>query len=150
MQLLNDAIERIKPYLVESLERENPHDRDFNYQGQENYDYFIGAAPPASVARLRLDWELAIPKPSEEALTSTDIVYLMTEFLKTDLEELIQNGDVDNSSDPLLKTIDGSKKRGKEPIAIDIFGAHLFWETKPRKGTTEYALYILMYVDFGD
>lgn len=150
LTLLNQALERIKPYLIEYVSQQNPQDTYFNYKGEEDYNYFSSKPTQGEVARLRLDWELATPMPSGQVLPPEDIVYLMVWQMRNDLVDLLVNGDVAHVSDPLLKTIDGSRKRGKEAKHIDIFAAHLFVEAKPRKETTEYTLYILMNVDFGD
>lgn len=148
--MLNQSLERIKPYLIECVSRVSTKDINFTYKSEEDYDYFSSKPTKGEVARLRLDWELATPMPSGQNLPPEDVVHLMTWQMRDDLVDLLINGDVSNATDPLLKTIDGSKKRGKAAEHIDIFAAHLFVEPKPRKKTTEYTLYILMNVDFGD
>ena len=143
MELLDNALERIKPYIIESLGT-GDGGNDLSYRGPEDYGYFSGNDCTATVARLRLDWELSTKVRASPEVTSR----LMLDTIKDDLLDLIENGDRDNLQDALLKTIDGSKKLGKEPRNIDIFSAQLFWEYKERNGMVEYTLYLLMAVQW--
>lgn len=145
MNQLNEALERIKPYLADRISGDGM-DTHNHYRADNDYGYFSGAHT-VPVARLRLDWEL-----SDEALLETktreQLVDMMCQTMGFDLEDLIVNGDTMHVSDPLLKYMDGAKKRGKEVSDVDIFSAQLFWEYKDRKKTTEYTLFILMAVTF--
>ena len=97
----------------------------------------------ATIARLRLDWELS---DDLKGLTKEEVADLMLAQIKDDLEDLIINGDTEHTSDWLLKNFDGAKKRGTEVDEVDIFSAHLFSQYRDKKEMTEYTLYILLAV----
>lgn len=97
-----------------------------------------------TTARLRLDWEA----PSLVYDMNDDVADTMTKFVVNDVADLIEHGDVDKSEYVLYKTIDGSVKRGREPVNIEVLSARVFWELKPRKNTTEFTLYLLVAVDW--
>lgn len=146
--LLNDAIERIKPYVADAIVTNDPTYNENYYRGEDTYGYFDSTAT-AHVARLRLDWEFVVEDTLEnlEAWLEDNKVALtdaMLDFFKLELADLIENGDVDNYQDALLKSMDGAKKRGAEPTLVDIFSAHLYREYKPKKNSIEFTLYVLL------
>jgi len=141
MKQLDEALERIKPYISNVVE--NGSDQDNIYRGPESYGYFTGGAD-RPVGRLRLDWELA---DAYEEKDPDKIADLMIFQMSLDLEDLIVNGDVEGH-DSLFKVMDGEKKLGKKVSEIDIFSAALYQEYKERKKATEYTLFILMAVKF--
>ena len=68
--------------------------------------------------------------------------------VQRDLEDLVENGDVNNYQDSLLLAFDGAKKRGKEVGNVEINEAILYRDPKPEKKVHEYTLYVLGRVDF--
>lgn len=138
VKTLSQAVEAIRPYLKTR--------KDVERFSSEKVNSYKNDTLKGTVARLRLDWEF-----SDAAVANQDtIIDLMVDQLTTDLEDLIENGDVDNGSDPLLKSIDGSKKRGKQPVDIDIFEAVLFSEHFEKKRVTHFTTYLLMHVEWED
>lgn len=145
MQLLDDALERIKPYIIERINAPDGCNPDgIHYRGPDDYGYFKGDRNDATVGRLRLDWELSTQILEEETGLEEAVTRLMLNTFKEDLEDLIINGDVTNYKDALLTAFDGAKKRGTEPKMVDIFSAQLHWER--RETRVEYTLYILLAV----
>lgn len=142
-KLLDEALERIKPYIVERLDS----GIKANYRGEEDYNYFGFESTTATVSRLRLDWELS-DELAGEVDSNDKIADMMLGQSKYDLLELIEDGDTSITADPLLKVLDGAKKRGKEPVLIDIFAAELHIEVRETKRATEYTLYILLAIQW--
>lgn len=140
----NPLVEAAVNRLIDNLE----HVDDFNYLSDEDYGYFGSGESSATVARLRLDWELSREFVQElhDSEKHEDIFRLMGAQISVDLNDLVENGDVNKINDPLLKMFDGSKKRGKPPVLVDIFAANLHFNYHKVKDTTEYTLYILMAV----
>lgn len=148
MTRLDETLKELKTYLVEKIEADEAISPKSEYRKKDDYGYFNGTRTKdldADIARMRLDWELSFDAV-EDGKSQEAIADLMIASIKADLEDLIENGDVNEYSDALLKTFDGSKKRGKEVKEVDIFSASLFWERKEKKKMVEYTLYILMYV----
>jgi len=141
-EMLNAALGTFKqglkdiPEMTTYSPRESGHWDDY-YHGRLNHE-------TESIARLRLDWErnneYALPDEKDKIF---DLMFFQMQF---DLLDLIVNGDVSQSRDPLLSAINGSKKRGQEPVEIEIISGTLYSEYKERKDATEYTVYVLMYV----
>lgn len=66
---------------------------------------------------------------------------LAMELIDTDIVDLLEDGDR-NSNDVLLKVQDGRKKRGKELLEAYFSEAVVVEEPKPKKQSTEYAIYV--------
>lgn len=137
MKLVEEAVERIKPYLVVAAEDATTDP----YRSDENYGYFDGKTT-AEVTRLRFDWEIS--KETSNETTNSDVVSLLCQQFAEDLSDLIENGDMEETQDVLLQNLNGSRKRGKQPDLVDIFEAHVFQESK--KDVVVYTLYILLAV----
>jgi hypothetical protein len=104
------------------------------YQGPGWEDKFK-TIPNTSSYRLRFDAECPNVVPFDAQLNSVfDIIQL-------DLEDLAENGDVNDYSDYLMKNADGAKKRGLKVKDVVIYEASLYKEEKAE--TTEYTCYLL-------
>lgn len=115
----------------------------YQSRGEQRKRWYAGKLEKneASV-NLRFDFEAnnewSIEQRNESFLSS----------LKTDLEDLIVNGDVTQSDDALLKAFSGEKVRGQKAVGFVVLGAHLEKEYKEKKMTTEYTLFLRPYVRF--
>lgn len=156
MELLTNALEDFKERLKRVPEgEETPKSESWKR-------YYNGNRETKEVfTRLRLDWELSLAafedEPDEETSygewydKNRDKIYdLMVRFMENDLRDLIEHGDVRNGADALLKSMDGSKKLGREPVEIDIASGILQTECKPKKRTAEFTLHILLHVRWSD
>lgn len=103
-------------------------------------NYVNGIDNPGHVSRLRLDWELAKDVEPE------DISKILVRAFVEDLEDLVQNGDVDNTSDVLYKVLDGAKKRGKEPKVVEAIETVLVEDTS--RELNEYTAFVLLYTEW--
>lgn len=142
MSTLEEALERIRPAIADAFYTGKNH----VYSGSKDYNYFFSGPTTATVARLRLDWELA--KDVVESATNDKLAEMMVAQMYPDLSDLIEHGDVTNYRDPLLNAMDGSKKRGKAPRNIDIFEVNLYSEYKEKKNSYEYTVFILLAVQW--
>jgi len=103
-----------------------------------------------NTARLRMDWEFAsdfLDELSEESPEWSDkdkVIDLMMMQASVDLEDLIVNGDTENHNDALLKSMDGSIKRGSVPEYIEIISGVLIED--PKDDITGFVLFITLYV----
>lgn len=95
---------------------------------------------------LRLDWEEA----DDSGFTNEQRWDDMFAVVEKDVAELIEDGDVNIVSDPLLKSMNGSKVRGQEPTKIEIAGAQAHSEYKAAKCATEWTVYMVLYVEWPD
>jgi len=143
--LLTDALSPVLDFLLEQ-----PYGTQYANQTEEYKRWKSGELlKDESSTQVRMDWEL-----SDEAFKEVDsnVKQLMINQIKFDLEDLIENGDRHNAADALLKAIDGSKKRGQEPVEIQILGAILYKEVKKKqyRDTTgishEYTLFLRPYI----
>ena len=143
--LLTDALSPVLDLLLEQ-----PYGTHYTNATDARKRWYAGELTEnESSTQLRLDWEL-----SDEAFKDAGdgIKEIMLKQIQFDLEDLIENGDSGNSADALLKAIDGSKKRGQEPVEIQILGAILYKEVKKKqyRDTTgishEYTLFLRPYI----
>lgn len=95
-------------------------------------------------ARLRVDYEVSMDA-LDEGVNVGDLVTLL---LVNDLWDLTENGDVNKTTDWLLSAMNGSKVRGKQPVAINIPEATFYAEHRSRKESVEYTLWIRYNVDW--
>ena len=142
MELLDKAIEDIRTVVNDSLDvAPNSH---VVFKGCNDHGYFSGKLPPGThVARLRQDYEFFVKFDDWSKLGD-----LMLDQLKLDLEDLLENGDINKTSDPLLKAMDGAVKRGKEPVEVDIFAMHFYKSYHKRKDTIECTTYLLLFTNW--
>lgn len=97
---------------------------------------------------LRLDFELSEEVVEDPGFNAKARNEALIGIARNDLEDLIINGDVNKSADPLLKCINGEKVRGKSAVEIEILAASLLTEHKPRKNSYEYTLFLRPFVRF--
>lgn len=109
----------------------------------ENYTKNFHNGENESEANLRLDWE--VPGDHVEA-ADQKLINLMFEQMKLDLADLIENGDAGQTTDPLLKSIDGIRVRSQQPVFIDITVGETHAEYHYRKDTTEITTYLRLYI----
>ena len=95
-----------------------------------------------NTARLRLDWEFSNDFLDE--LNRDTVIDLMLIQASVDLEDLIVNGDTENYDDALLKSMDGSIKRGSVPEYIEIISGVLMED--PKDDLIGFTLFITLYV----
>lgn len=126
MELIKQAVEDFKTAIL-AEEAWRPDCTTTKNQDLYNRWYLSNGKHEANeeFVRLRLDWEFYEP----ELRTATDndsfesilkanrekIVNFFTVAMNADLSDLVENGDVSLTADPLLKAMNGSKKRGTEP-----------------------------------
>lgn len=135
MELATKAVER----LFDNLEYQN----DFEYSSGNDHGYFSGNTEKGwAITRLRADFETL----DEAKFSDEQSLEALKLFLMEDVEDLVENGDSQGSQDVLLRNLDGSKKRGVEPLEVDIIGAKLLIEPKPKKESTEITLYFTLAV----
>lgn len=104
---------------------------------------------PAGAKNLRLDFELTEEALTQDEFTNEHALTLMWNQFEVDLLDLIWNGDVEKSSDPLLKAMNGINKVNK-PVSDILLGPVKIYRTfKPLKNTWEYTLYISMAIEWG-
>ena len=104
-----------------------------------------GEMEPNEVSfNLRFDWE--VDKEEIDRDGGDAVLEIMFRVWKDDFLDLLENGDFSHPNDALLKAMDGSKKRGHEPVAVHLGGAQLHHEYKERKNTVEYTLYFRPFI----
>jgi hypothetical protein len=94
--------------------------------------------------RLRLDYACPLDASWPEAVGG------ILRTIDSDLTDIIVNGDKDLTSDPMLKSFNGSKKRGKEVKSVRLDEVCCFTEKKPKLGDQEHTIYMLVHVEWED
>lgn len=118
-------------------EKRYGHEGAYQYSGAERDRWYTGKLGPDEDSKnLRFDFET----------TSPDDAGSFIKNVKLDLEDLIENGDTEDTQDALMKVWDGAKKRGKQAVDFKILAAYLDIEYKEKKQTTEYTLFLRPYV----
>jgi hypothetical protein len=110
--------------------------------GSPKRDHIVynGSQDTLRTVMMRLDFELAYEdSPSEKA--DEAIVDILVEQLSSDFYDLLENGDADNRTDPLLGALNGKNKVGKELSDVIIGDIALYKEHVPRKKSVEYTIY---------
>jgi hypothetical protein len=99
--------------------------------------------------RMRLDYEIATERfdSPENAEMTKHVGRLMTSQMVNDFADLIENGDKD-STDPLMKAMNGVVKRGQEPLQIIIDDCAAFRYYSKHKKSYEYILFTTIYVEW--
>ena len=135
-ELLTAALEDAKRRLVENDDCTTVKSGHFtpNYHRGEN----------EVESQLRLDIEF--PSPVVKNITRKELMDLIFDYLYPDMEDLIENGDVEQYRDPILQVFDGAKKRNQRPVFIDITGIGLYPEYSYGKDTYEYTIYMRLYI----
>lgn len=109
-------------------------------------EYINGTQDGYGTARLRVDYEL-----SDDARENITVANGILDVLNFDLVDLIRNGDMGQSDDALLKTLDGAVKRGVlAPEWIQVTEAVYYSEHRSKKESTEYTLYLLLAIKWPD
>lgn len=104
-------------------------------------EYWNGQKVESGV-RFRQDFEIIVDVSRDDAIGG---LFVMA---KKDLKAVIQNGDVNNVADPLLKAMDGAVKRGSQPESVNIHRAVVYRESRPAKGAYEYTMYLVLDVQW--
>jgi hypothetical protein len=139
MKLLHEALEPLKEFYKNNDWPESaPHDKRGSNSGGLAYREGENRG-----RNLRLDFEIHEDLEDQDKVTD-----LMFDQIKYDLEDLLVNGDVEHTTDPLLKAMDGTKKRGAELSHLEFPRAELFRDHKYKKETIEYTLYLKVYTEF--
>lgn len=113
-------------------------------KNQRGY-YYVGPETEENDGKrysLRLDWEIADEAMKEDKDLDDKVLRILYGQVAGDLDDLLENGDFDLVGDPLLRTLNGSRKRGKKLSALTILGQNLLVEHKEKKKATEYTLYV--------
>jgi hypothetical protein len=138
-----ETIEFKYPEVIEECKNalESLLDSDLNYRSARLDEYVSGEL---SGSRVRMDWTLAT-KDLEEGLDSK-IAKLMFRQAAEDIHDIIENGDAQEVSDPLLKTLNGAKVRGADPKNFEVLQAVL--TSMDRKDMRDYTLFVTFHVDW--
>ena len=139
---LTESLDRLRPYLIEVLRSPSSE----QYRAEEDYGYFSGQIPENTDAvRLRLDIEFT------DHYTRTtpvqDLADIMITSIRNDVGDILENGDVE-SSDPLLRLLDGRRTRGKEYKSVEIIAARVVSSHKEYKSSTEYQVFLVLVVEW--
>lgn len=126
MKIVDDAVKEIIPHLK--------NEDDFKYRTRERKSGDIN---------FRLDWEWFADEISDE-----NFAELIQEVLTQDINYIVEESDVNHPDDYLARYMDGSKKRGTEPISVEIPSVLLCKSYHKTKCTMEYTLYILLAVEW--
>lgn len=132
---LYPALEPVKQWLLKNppvLAASEGVTKNETYKPDNSYD--------ETVAVLRLDyeaeWNNDIPSNWE------NVVLILIREINDGVTDLIENGDRE-STDPLLKTLDGRKKHGgAEPTMAEFFDISVHQAEKPKKDSTEYTVWL--------
>lgn len=117
----------------------------FSYRANDDHGYISGEYDfkNESFGRTRFDVELSRPAVNE--LGDEGVAEAIFLCLRTDLEELIEDGD-SQSPDVLLRTFDGARKRKQRPVDIEILHLHLSVDFNKMKDAYEYTIHTVVYV----
>lgn len=132
MKELYDALDR----MMDGFEPTGRENDELSFKSDRDNDFDASA-------RLRHDFEMS---------DSADFCYadMIHQMVGHDLEDLIINGDLEATSDPLLKALHGEVKRGQRAVDIDIRQAVIHTVRHEDRKTTEYTLWPLLAVKFAD
>jgi len=100
------------------------------------------------MCNLRFDLEYVLESKDELVVMSDRAVDSIVDLVQLDLEDLVENGDVNNMEDALLKAFDGAKKRGKQAKDIQLPISVLYQEFKEKTGTVEYTFFTVPYIEW--
>ena len=139
--IVTDEVTRIMNYLLEGNERYQSSNFDKWYAGKLEQN-----ANAVSI-NLRFDFELPADKVDNPIIHTVG-----TGVLSADLLDLIVNGDITQSGDPVIKGFDGEVKRGQKVKSVEILSASMLKEYKDNKNFPryEYTVYVRPYVVFED
>ena len=93
--------------------------------------------------KVRLDWEIvndALDELGENAQTHVD--RLMIAQCSWDLGDLLVNGDIKQTDDPLLEVMDGSLVRGQSLKSLSIAKVDSTVDRSDERGTTQYQWFL--------
>lgn len=100
------------------------------------------------VCNLRFDAEYEPRDSSEIRVLSTEAVNILIDLIAIDMTDLLTYGDIEQSSDALLKAFTGTRKRGYHAKQLQFPRVALYQEFKPRKGALGYTLYTTPYIEW--
>lgn len=140
-ELVTDALVPVKEYLTNT-----PPIVPEDWEDSPKTRYFGEENDVDNAVRLRFDYELTAE--SEAPYWDTEyIARLMTEQLKGDIVDIIDNGDK-ISSDPSLKSMNGAKLLGLTPRLVTIEELVHYREYMPKKKAHEYTVFMLLNVEW--
>lgn len=96
---------------------------------------------PGSGAALRLDFETV-----EEG----DVTDLICAMMINDIVDVIINGDISLSSDPLLKAMNGANKLNKIPVRVWIPRGNVYKQYKHHHKIWQYTAFVNLCVEWED
>lgn len=139
MKLLDDALDPILKHFKETETLIGTAEKPM-----AKYEEIFNLPPTGYTSNLRFDWE---QYDWDSQPVNLDMMF---STVKSDLWDILLNGDSRTISDPHLKAFDGIRKRGKNIKSLELGYANLFTEFKPTKDTVEYTLYLRVYVEWED
>jgi hypothetical protein len=98
---------------------------------------------PNRLTNIRLDYETDNDDNWENTVDN------MLNIFSYDLADMLLNGDVNKTSDPLLNSIDGAYKRGLAIIKFEVPHFHLAYGFSSKRKVHEYTAYLTIYAEFG-
>lgn len=98
--------------------------------------------PFERLTNLRLDAETPAGR------TEAQQCWLAFTTFRDDLMDMVTNGDVNKMSDAYLRYFDGEVKRGQKLKRFHISRAQCHREYKPKYGTNEYTLYLVIFLEW--
>jgi len=100
------------------------------------------------MCNLRFDAEYVLESKDEIVVMSDRAVDSIMDLVQLELEDLVVNGDVNNTKDALLNAFDGVKKHGKQIADIQLPSFILYQEFKEKTGTVEYTFFTVPYIEW--
>ena len=146
MYLVRKALEPVEeffrtsePIVPEDWE-DSPKTRQPLWKSEQDIEW-------GKAVRLRFDFEL-IGEAGIAVWETDKIARLIVEQLADDLIDIIENGDIEITNDPMLKSMNGAKKLDKTPKSVHINELKWYREHKPRKNAYEYTVYMVLTVEW--
>jgi len=99
------------------------------------------------MCNIRFDCEYELRDKDEIAVLSTEAVKHLLDSVAVELTDVLTYGDWE-SRDVLLKAFNGTRKRGYHAKQLQIPMLSLYQEFKPTKGTLEYTLYTVPFIEW--
>ena len=123
-----------------------PSDGQYSRYQIKRFNEYAQGSGKSTYARMRFDVDIS-HRLLDELTPRGEMIYVM-ETVAEDFADLVIYGDVHNTSDALLKSIDGGIKRGKHPKAVEVLGAEIHTQINKRRGKAEYTLFAVIAIDW--
>lgn len=152
MPLLDKAFEPVRDY----LDTTEPVEVVGSLDSKRFKPYYSPRVLALGGIRMRLDYELAAESinrqlpfhsPEDKEMTK-HVSRLMTEQMKNDLADMMEDGDVDSDYFG-LQAFDGAVKRGVDPKSVVIDEVSVFRYYAKKKDCYEYTVYATIYIEWG-